>query len=324
MSPEDHQQFPLLPSPSLERKSLISLSPETEPLSSPLQTITPPHSQHSIKSVATHRKNASINQGSRFPSRTPRNDRQCTNCGETDTPQWRGTLCNACALWKRSRGTDRPLPLLFPVRKRSFCRVNHVEEDERERGPENLETWAPRNHVAGYGRALPFPSRLLATDGRSTARSQPPSSRKMGMPDKIVSIMTQGHSYPRGRQVNRNIEGGRCEAEDTEVRFPKLTRSSPLFHGGPGEPRTVNLGRDYPTLRYGRYVQSQEFHSSTRTFDSYSGYGCAGGENRSERKSPIPRMSREEFMRGAEWLYDVLQQTSKLLRHMDNIEARVP
>lgn len=153
MSPEDRQQFPPLPSPSLERKPLTSLSPEPEPLSPPLQTITPPHSQQSIKSVATHRKNASINQGSRFPSRTPQNDRQCTNCGETDTPQWRGTLCNACALWKRSRGTDRPLPLLFPVRKRSFCCVDDME-DERERGPENLETWAPKNYVAGYGRAL--------------------------------------------------------------------------------------------------------------------------------------------------------------------------
>lgn len=35
-------------------------------------------------------------------------------------------------------------------------------------------------------------------------------------------------------------------------------------------------------------------------------------------------MSKEEFMRGAEWLYDVLQQTSKLLGHMDNIEERAP
>ena len=54
----------------------------------------------------------------RFPPRTDDGEKQCTNCGETDTPQWRGTLCNACALWRRSRGTDRPLPLLFPVRKR--------------------------------------------------------------------------------------------------------------------------------------------------------------------------------------------------------------
>ena len=55
----------------------------------------------------------------RFPATSKRGEKQCTNCSETDTPQWRGTLCNACALWKRSRGEDRPLPLLFPRRSPS-------------------------------------------------------------------------------------------------------------------------------------------------------------------------------------------------------------
>ena len=49
-----------------------------------------------------------------FAARTDNGEKRCTNCGETDTPQWRGTLCNACALWRRSRGTDRPMPLVFP------------------------------------------------------------------------------------------------------------------------------------------------------------------------------------------------------------------
>ncbi|WVW82388.1 hypothetical protein I302_104395 [Kwoniella bestiolae CBS 10118] len=78
---------------------------------------------HSKKSSTS-----STNQGSRFPSYTSTGERQCTNCSEVDTPQWRGTLCNACALWKRSRGTDRPLPLLFPVKRRSPT----PEEDEEE------------------------------------------------------------------------------------------------------------------------------------------------------------------------------------------------
>jgi len=55
----------------------------------------------------------------RFPPRNEADERQCTNCGEVDTPQWRGTLCNACALWRRARGSDRPLPLKFPVRRRA-------------------------------------------------------------------------------------------------------------------------------------------------------------------------------------------------------------
>ena len=55
--------------------------------------------------------------GSRFEPRSPCGTRQCTNCGETSTPQWRGQLCNACALWKRARGQDRPVPLKFGGKK---------------------------------------------------------------------------------------------------------------------------------------------------------------------------------------------------------------
>lgn len=322
MIPEDHQQLPSLPSSlSPELKALIPLSPEPQSVSPPLRTVTPSQSQQPIKTIATHKKNASINQGSRFPSRTPQNDRQCTNCGETDTPQWRGTLCNACALWKRSRGTDRPLPLLFPVRKRSLS-CGDDEEGERERSPaEILESWKLRNHVIGYGRTLvsqldrsreqvvtnslrqSFQPHPVTINGRPTPgyalprptafypsmadgqTAQLPSSTEQGLPSKIVS-MTQAHSYARGRQLGRNIEGGRREAEETEVRFPKFTRSPYSFQG---EPRTINLERRYSTLRYNRYA-----------------------------------LSRQEFMRGAEWLYDVLQQTSKLLGDMDNDEERAP
>ncbi|OWT41185.1 hypothetical protein C362_01399 [Cryptococcus neoformans Bt1] len=304
MIPEDHQQLPSLPSSlSPELKPLIPLSPEPQSVSPPLRTVTPSQSQQPIKTIATHKKNASINQGSRFPSRTPQNDRQCTNCGETDTPQWRGTLCNACALWKRSRGTDRPLPLLFPVRKRSLS-CGDDEEGERERSPaEILESWKLRNHVIGYGRTLSIQPHPVTINGRPTPgyalprptafypsmadgqTAQLSSSTEQGLPSKIVS-MTQAHSYARGRQLGRNIEGGRREAEETEVRFPKFTRSPYSFQE---EPRTINLERRYSTLRYNRYA-----------------------------------LSRQEFMRGAEWLYDVLQQTSKLLGDMDNDEERAP
>ena len=54
----------------------------------------------------------------RYPPVTSSGQKQCANCGEIDTPQWRGVLCNACSLWKRSRGSDRPVPLRFPVTKR--------------------------------------------------------------------------------------------------------------------------------------------------------------------------------------------------------------
>jgi len=106
-------------------------------LSSPLRELSPsppsppPHTNQTRPTPHTN-LNSQPNPGStpktnkktnphadpgRFPPRTDQGERQCTNCSETDTPQWRGTLCNACALWRRSRGTDRPMPLMFP-RKR--------------------------------------------------------------------------------------------------------------------------------------------------------------------------------------------------------------
>jgi hypothetical protein len=99
---------PRLPSLSPSRgRSQRSLPSPASPLRevSPEQAAPPPHERKPGEP--------------RFPPRTEDGDRQCTNCGEIDTPQWRGTLCNACALWKRSRGTDRPLPLLFPPRRRA-------------------------------------------------------------------------------------------------------------------------------------------------------------------------------------------------------------
>ena len=88
----------------------------------------------------------------RFPARTVHGERQCTNCGEVDTPQWRGTLCNACALWKRSRGTDRPLPLLFTTRKRPRSPTPYDDDDDDDEegnhaiGPDEGQGWMSGSH----------------------------------------------------------------------------------------------------------------------------------------------------------------------------------
>jgi len=99
----------------------------------------------------------------RFPPRNEDDERQCTNCGEVDTPQWRGTLCNACALWKRARGSDRPLPLRFPVRKRARsvtpelvevdAEMDGEEDDLEGRDDEN----APKVGVDDDGRSQSGP-----------------------------------------------------------------------------------------------------------------------------------------------------------------------
>lgn len=106
---QEEDRKPTLPSPesspSSPTSALVEISPEQQCIA--------PGSVPQKTDIADK-----VESKTRFPARTEDGERQCTNCSETDTPQWRGTLCNACALWKRSRGSDRPLPLVFSARKR--------------------------------------------------------------------------------------------------------------------------------------------------------------------------------------------------------------
>ncbi|ODO11720.1 hypothetical protein I350_00504 [Cryptococcus amylolentus CBS 6273] len=102
MSPEPRSSSDTSMSASPKRKSpVILVFPSSEPASPPLRAVTsqdsitkfsPPASNSTRSNPPSTRKRPSnINQGSRFPPRTPTNGRQCTNCGETDTPQWRAS-----------------------------------------------------------------------------------------------------------------------------------------------------------------------------------------------------------------------------------------
>ncbi|WWD09489.1 hypothetical protein V865_007613 [Kwoniella europaea PYCC6329] len=143
-SQTDRSNSPILVSPT--SPPLVALSPShshSHPHSIPVpvqgkksqksaknKTNTKSRKSHSRKSSSS----STVNSGTRFPPYSTGGERQCTNCSEVDTPQWRGTLCNACALWKRSRGTDRPLPLLFPVKRRSPTPEEEEEDDRSEDG----------------------------------------------------------------------------------------------------------------------------------------------------------------------------------------------
>ncbi|WVF70541.1 hypothetical protein IAT40_005332 [Kwoniella sp. CBS 6097] len=136
--------------------------------------------------AAKGKAKSTINQGSRFPAKTNRGERQCTNCGEIDTPQWRGTLCNACALWKRSRGTDRPLPLLFP----------------RRRTPTPSPSPSPSPSLS------PSPP-LLGLQGDGAVSTAPDGKREDGREeDGIEGLLALGSGAGAGSAVRRRMQQG--------------------------------------------------------------------------------------------------------------------
>ncbi|ORX36034.1 hypothetical protein BD324DRAFT_519420 [Kockovaella imperatae] len=126
---------------------------DTPPNSPPLQSITADEATKFATPVVKPESERKPGEP-RFPSHNAHGDKQCINCQETDTPQWRSGLCNACALWKRSRGTDRPLPLLFPIRKRPESpSPPSDDEDEVDASESDFST--------EYGKAYPY-SRLAS------------------------------------------------------------------------------------------------------------------------------------------------------------------
>ncbi|WVQ85661.1 hypothetical protein IAT38_007827 [Cryptococcus sp. DSM 104549] len=181
-----------LSSPPLRAITPTSVPPVHRPNGS---LPTAPASPAAVATAPTPSKRAkpSPNQGTRFPARTAHGDRQCTNCGEVDTPQWRGTLCNACALWKRSRGTDRPLPLLFPVRRRS---PTPEEEEEDAEGEEEEEEEELREVGAEEGRTGGGRERFIGTsrfwqgsigNGYSSPRGPPRTMKTQTSPARYPS-----------------------------------------------------------------------------------------------------------------------------------------
>ncbi|ORY33685.1 hypothetical protein BCR39DRAFT_556912 [Naematelia encephala] len=195
----------------------------TSPLSPPLRAISP--SEAVPLPLLT---NPEISPSQQFTPRNENGEKQCTNCGDTDTPQWRGTLCNACALWKRSRGTDRPLPLLFPIRKRPRSPESPDSGSENQMSEGELggnPVWAaalsplqrPSDRGGGQARVCAFCGQAQAVmhwAGRE--RSNPPQHKSP--------------SYPRTRPYMvpspLNVRGDACVLP--RASSPRSNPSDPL------------------------------------------------------------------------------------------------
>ncbi|ODO07239.1 hypothetical protein L198_00818 [Cryptococcus wingfieldii CBS 7118] len=335
MSPEPRSSSNTSMSASPERKApVILVFPSSEPASPPLRAVTPQNSKDSIAKSSplpseptrtnppsTRKRSSNINQGSRFPPRTPTNDRQCTNCGERDTPQWRGTLCNACALWKRSRGTDRPLPLLFPLR-----RSPTPPEDTRmnRQGMENNARYGvmPPNWWAEERKMLPpsdcleyslFPRQTMQhtphhlQSGEYTSPISPKSHGSDTGTHGIISrrmaaIMAQAHAQTRP-DYHANFYGtreGTGQEEYAPARHPEAQKPT---HGS--SPYKQRSQRPSPTFHpYATSSQRQSHAFCPRRI---------GQPPMSPSSPPTLVSSKEDFMRGAEWLYDMITRAAGML-----------
>ncbi|ODN84487.1 hypothetical protein L202_00426 [Cryptococcus amylolentus CBS 6039] len=338
MSPEPRSSSDTSMSASPKRKSpVILVFPSSEPASPPLRAVTsqdsitkfsPPASNSTRSNPPSTRKRPSnINQGSRFPPRTPTNGRQCTNCGETDTPQWRGTLCNACALRKSSRGTDRPLPLRFPVR-----RSPRPPEETRMNG-QGMESNArygvmPPNWWAEERKMLQPPSDCLgyALFPRQTVQHTPhhlqsgeytpPISPKSHGSDtgthgiispRIAAIMAQAHAQTRP-DYHASFYGtreGTGQEKNAPARHPEAQK--PTHESSPYKQRSQ---RPSPTSHpYATSSQRQSHAFCPRRI---------GQPPISPSSPPTLVSSKEDFMRGAEWLYDMITRAAGMLERAED------
>ena len=155
-------------------------------------------------------------------------EKACVNCGTSKTPLWRPDraagllLCNACGIYRKLHGVNRPVNLIASAEMRSAAGLGMVGQDSPVGG--RLAAAPPAQHFSGQRhqqRHSPSGQLPRRTSGASAGASDADSQQRRGV---------------RGRKAAPVSDSGSSadEAEETAADSPDRTRSrSPLVvpHG---------------------------------------------------------------------------------------------
>ncbi|GFZ43596.1 hypothetical protein JCM24511_01316 [Saitozyma sp. JCM 24511] len=197
----------------------------------------------------------------RFAPRTSDGSRQCTNCGELDTPQWRGTLCNASREHQKKEHSTYPssgakaFQDVHPRRRhRRRRRLNLVITPlsyitiilhtptpltpTRDPTPESTPTGKPaitRGQGQGQGRGDPcFQATATAYDTPSKDEFMRVAGWLWGVLDRTERILRAMDAMEERNGLASDLEMGAVTGQGTDVDVTANTSTSTSASTGTG------------------------------------------------------------------------------------------
>ncbi|TYJ56378.1 hypothetical protein B9479_002926 [Cryptococcus floricola] len=231
----------VFPSSGLASPPLRAVTPQDSITKSP----PPPSEPTRTDPPSTRKRAANINRGSRFAPRTPTNNRQCTNCGETDTPQWRGEYTPPTSA--KSHGSDTGTHRIMSPRMAAFM----AQAQAQAHAQAHAQT-RPGYHANFYG--------IREGTGQ------------------------EGYAPARHPEAQKPTHGSQPYKQRSQ-------RPSPTFH--PYAPSSQHQSHAFCPRRIGQPPISPS-------------------------SPPSLVSSKEDFMRGAEWLYDMITRAAGMLERVED------